>query len=61
MYKHKLLSKHINFVVENMSFRALQKRAVKTERQEQATEILQKDGTTKKVYTPSLKFFGLIS
>ena len=47
---NKLLSKHGKFVVENMSFRALQKRATKTERQEQATEILQKDGTTKKVY-----------
>lgn len=47
---NKLLGKHINFVVENMSFHALQKRAAKTERQEQATAILQKDGTTKKVY-----------
>lgn len=46
---NRLLDDSLHFIVEDMSYKALQKKAKKTERQENASDIAQKDGTTKKV------------
>ncbi len=47
---NRLLDDSLHFIVEDMSYKALQKRSKKTERQEKASDVTQKDGTTKKVY-----------
>jgi len=46
---NRLTRDSVNFIVEDMSYKALQKRAKKTERQEKVSDIAQKDGTIKKV------------
>ena len=46
---NRLIENSLNFIVEDMSYKALQKRAQKTERQEKASDVAQKDGATKKV------------
>ncbi len=45
-----LLKNSTVFIVEDMSFKGLQKRAKKTERQEKLSEIKQKDGSIRKVH-----------
>lgn len=47
---NRLLEDSLHFIVEDMSYRSLQKRAKNTARQEKASDVAQKDGTTKKVY-----------
>ena len=44
-----LLKDSVTFVVEDMSFKGLQRRAKKTERQEMVSDIKQKDGSIKEV------------
>lgn len=45
----RLLDDSLHFITEDMPYKGLQRRAKKTERQEKASDIRQKDGTTKKV------------
>ena len=45
-----LLRDSVNFIVEDMSFKGLQRRSKTTERQDKATDIIQKDGTTKRIH-----------
>lgn len=45
-----LLKNSTVFIIEDMSFKGLQKRAKKTERQEKLSEIKQKDGGIRKVH-----------
>ena len=46
---NEILSLGNEFITENMNFKALQKRAKKTERSEKSSEIKQKDGTIKTI------------
>lgn len=47
---NRLLEDSVHFIVEDMSYKSLQKRAKKTERQEKVSDIAQKDGTTKSIH-----------
>lgn len=47
---NRILKDSVNFIVEDMSYKALQKRAKKTERNTKASDIKQKDGTVKRVH-----------
>lgn len=47
---NELLRHHNTFIVEAMNFKALQKRAKDTKRQDKATDIKQKDGSIKSIY-----------
>lgn len=47
---NELLADSINFIVEDMSFKGLQRRSKTTERQEKETAVTQKDGSVKKVH-----------
>lgn len=47
---NELLSDSINFIVEDMTFKGLQRRTKTTERQDKATGIVQKDGSIKQVH-----------
>lgn len=47
---NRLLEDSLNFIVEDMSYQALMKKAKKTERQEKRSEMEQKDGTIKIVH-----------
>ena len=47
---NELIKNSETFIIENMSFCALQKRAKKTERQDEVSEVISKDGTVKSVY-----------
>ena len=47
---NELLANSITFIVENMSFKGLQRRPKSTERQDGATDIIQKDGSVKQVH-----------
>ena len=46
---NRLTRDSVNFIVEDMSYKALQKRAKRTERQDKVSDVEQKDGTAKKV------------
>jgi transposase len=45
-----LLRDSVNFIVEEMSFKGLQKRSRKTERSNRTTDIVQKDGSVRSVH-----------
>lgn len=45
-----LLSDSIYFIVEDMSFKGLQKKSAKTERQEKLSDVKNKDGTVRRVH-----------
>lgn len=45
----RLMENSLNFIVEDMSYKALQKKAKKTERQDTISDVAQKDGTVKKI------------
>lgn len=47
---NELLSDSINFIVEDMTFKGLQRRTKSTERQDKITDIIQKDGSVKHVH-----------
>lgn len=47
---NRLLGDSLHFIVEDMSYKSLRKRAKKTERQDEASDVVRKDGTTKKVH-----------
>ena len=47
---NKLLADSINFIVEDMSFKGLQRKAKNTEHQDKTSVIHQKDGTTKQIH-----------
>lgn len=47
---NRLLRQSVNYIVEDMSFKGLQRRAKKTERCENPTAIRQKDGSLKQVH-----------
>lgn len=47
---NRLLEGSLYFIVEDMSYKSLQKRSKKTERQERASDVAQKDGTTKSIH-----------
>lgn len=47
---NKLLEESVNYVVEDMSFKGLQRRAKSTERREKTSDIKQKDGSVKQVH-----------
>ena len=47
---NKLLEKSVNFVVEDMSFKGLQRKSKNTERNDKISNIKQKDGTVKQVH-----------
>ena len=47
---NKLLEESVNYVVEDMSFKGLQRRAKSTERSEKTSDIKQKDGSVKQVH-----------
>lgn len=47
---NELLANSITFIVEDMSFKGLQRRSKSTERQDAATDITQKDGSIKQVH-----------
>ena len=47
---NELLADSITFIVEDMSFKGLQRKSQKTERQDTAVDIRQKDGSVKQVH-----------
>ena len=47
---NRLLEESVNFVVENMSFKGLQRKSKNTERNDKISDIKQKDGTIKQVH-----------
>ena len=47
---NELLSDSVNFIVEDMTFKGLQRRTKSTERQNKTTDIVQKDGSIKQVH-----------
>lgn len=47
---NELLSDSVNFIVEDMTFKCLQRRTKTTERQDKTTDIVQKDGSIKQVH-----------
>ena len=46
---NRLLEESVNYIVEDMSFKGLQRRVKQTERSDKATDIKQKDGSVKQV------------
>ena len=47
---NKLLAESVNFVVEDMSFKGLQRKSKNTERSDKVSDIKQKDGSVKQIH-----------